>query len=123
MSSYRSDFDETKYISFLIKDNKLLEKYHEIWDKVSKVIKKRCDSEPVYNEKCLKTVVKSSEWKFNTNFHSYKMPKEGFYCICLSVVLIDSVFKMGKNYYPQVLLEECKYIFKEKKWLGILLRT
>ena len=61
MSSYRSDFDETKYISFLIKDNKLLEKYHEIWDKVSKVIKKRCDSELVYNEKCLKTVVKSSE--------------------------------------------------------------
>ena len=22
---------------------------------------------------------------------------------------------MAKNYYPQVFLEECKYIFKEKK--------
>ena len=30
------------------------------------------------------------------------MPKEGLHCICLSVVLIDSVFKMDKNYYPQV---------------------
>ena len=33
MSAYRKDFDETKYESFLIKDNKLLEKYNEIWKK------------------------------------------------------------------------------------------
>ena len=43
------------------------------------------------------------------------MPKEGPHCICLSVVLIDTGFKMGKNYYPQVFLEECKYIAKEKE--------
>ena len=30
MSSYRIDFDETKYMSFLIKDNKLLKKYNKI---------------------------------------------------------------------------------------------
>ena len=30
------------------------------------------------------------------------MPKEGSHCICLSVILIDSVFKIDKNYYPQV---------------------
>ena len=29
--------------------------------------------------------------------------------------MIDSVFRTGKNYYPQVFLEECKYIAKEKK--------
>ena len=29
--------------------------------------------------------------------------------------MIDSVFKTGENYYPQVFLEECKCIFKEKK--------
>ena len=34
MSAYRKDFNETKYISFLIKDDKLLEKYNEIWKKV-----------------------------------------------------------------------------------------
>ena len=50
------------------------------------------------------------------------MPKEGSHCIFLSVVLIDSVFKMGKNYYPRVFLEECKYIVKEKK-VEILLET
>ena len=31
MSAYRRDFDETKYISFLMKDDELLEKYNEIW--------------------------------------------------------------------------------------------
>ena len=30
MSAYRKDFHETKYISFLIKDNELLEKCNEI---------------------------------------------------------------------------------------------
>ena len=26
----------------------------------------------------------------------------------------DFVFRLGKNYYPQVVLEGCKYIVKEK---------
>ena len=34
---------------------------------------------------------------------------------CLLVILIDSVFWTGKNYYPQVFLKECKYVVKEKK--------
>ena len=32
-SAYRRDFDKTKCISFLINDEKLLEKYNEIWEK------------------------------------------------------------------------------------------
>ena len=39
ISRYRKDFDETKYISFLVKI--LLVKYNEIWgEKVKSVIKK-----------------------------------------------------------------------------------
>ena len=34
MSAYRKYFDKTKYISFLIKDDKLLEKSNEIWEKI-----------------------------------------------------------------------------------------
>ena len=30
MTAYRKDFDETKYMSFLIKDDELLEKYNDI---------------------------------------------------------------------------------------------
>ena len=54
MSAYRRDFDETKYIYFLIKDGELLEKYNEIWKKVKNSRKKEFDSKPLYNEKYLK---------------------------------------------------------------------
>ena len=50
-------------MSFLIKDDKLLEKHKEIWEKVSNNIKKGVDSELVYNEKYLKTKIKSYEGK------------------------------------------------------------
>ena len=68
-------------MSFLIKDNELLEKYNKIWDKVSNRIKKGFDIEPVYNEKYLKTKIKSYESKINTNFHNDEMPKEGSHSI------------------------------------------
>ena len=41
MTAYRKDFDETKYISFLIKDDEFLEKYNEIWEKVKNSLKKK----------------------------------------------------------------------------------
>ena len=33
MTAYRQDFDQAKFMSFLIKDDELLEKYNEIWKK------------------------------------------------------------------------------------------
>ena len=35
---------------FLDKNDEVLEKYNEIWNKVGKVIKKEFDSEPIYND-------------------------------------------------------------------------
>ena len=92
----RRDFYETKYMTFLIKNDELLKKYNKIWDKVSNFMKKGFDSEPVYKDKYLKTKMKSYEGKINTNFHDNKVPKEGSQYICLSVTLIDSVLEQGK---------------------------
>ena len=49
------------------------------------------------------------------NFHNNKLPKETSQCICLSVILIDSVFRIGKNHYLQVFLEECKMLLEKKR--------
>ena len=69
-----------------------------------------------YNvNKYLKTKIKSCGDKINIIFQNDEIPEEGLHCVFLSVMLIDSVFKMGKNYFPQVFLEECKYIVKIKK--------
>ena len=48
MRAYRRDFDKTIHV-FFIKTDELLEKYNEIWIKVSKATKKEFDSEHVYN--------------------------------------------------------------------------
>ena len=53
--------------------------------------------------------------KININSHNNKIPKEGSQCICLSVNVINSVFRTDNNYYPRVFLEECKHVVKEKK--------
>ena len=49
-----------------------------------------------------------------TDFRAREIPKAEFNYICCSVILIDSVLKKDKNYYPQVLSKEYKYIQKEK---------
>ena len=115
MSTYRKDFDETRYMSFLIKDDELLQKFNEIREKVRDNLKKDSDIEPVYNGKYLKANIKSYNEKININSHDNKIPKEGSQFTCLSVILINSVFTIGKNYYSQVSLEECKCVVKEKK--------
>ena len=77
---------------FLIKDDELSEKYYAIQEKVKNSIKKEFDKKPVYNEKYLKAKIDSS-----TNFYNNKIQKEGSQFICLSVILINSVFRTSKN--------------------------
>ena len=52
--------------------------------------------------------------EINTIFHNNKILKEGSQYICL-MILINSNFRTDNNYFPQVFLEECKYVVKEKK--------
>ena len=120
MSGYRRHFDENKHISFLIKDDELLKKYNEIWEKVKNNLKNEFNSEPVYNEKYLKAKLKFCNGKINTNFDHNKIVREGSQSICLSVILINFLFKTGENLYRQLFLGEWKYIFKEKRFQNIL---
>ena len=53
--------------------------------------------------------------KVNTNFHNNKIPQEGSQFTSLSVILIDSVFRIGESYHSQVFLEKYKYVVKEKR--------
>ena len=50
-----------------------------------------------------------------TNFHNEKIPKEKSPYKCLSIIILDSVIKTNKKYYPQTYLEECKYAQKKIK--------
>ena len=79
MSAYRRDFDKTKCVSFSIKDEKLLEKYNEIWKKFSNVMKDEFDSKPACSEKYLKTKTKFYNGKISTNYHNDKYQKKALF--------------------------------------------
>ena len=42
------------------------------------------------------------------------------YCNATAVLKIDSVYKQGKNYHPQVYVEECQYTDAEKQQCNML---
>ena len=75
------------------------------------------ESKPAYgdDDKYIKTKIKIYANSIITNFHNKKMPKEKAPCKCLSIIMIDSVIKANKKYYPQTLLEECKYVQEKIK--------
>ena len=117
MTGYARKFDENATMSLIVKDKQLLKNYTKIWGKIEKLMKKNFESEPVYgdNDKYIKTKIKIYAGSIITNFHNKKMPKEKAPCKCLSIIMIDSVIKANKKYYPQILSEECKYIQEKIK--------
>ena len=80
------------------------------------------DSEPVYgdNDKYIKTKINLYEDKVNTNFPGKKIPKEKASYKCLSLIMLGSVIRSNKRYYPQILLEGCKYEIKRNKMVNLI---
>ena len=83
---------------------------------------KEFDSEPVScdNDKYIKTKIKLYRDKVNPNFQGKKIPKENESYKCLSLIMLDSFIKANKKYYPQTLLEECKYEIKKSKMENLI---
>ena len=104
MIGYVKCFDDNKTMSFSADDKELLKEYTKVLEKIKDLIGKKIDAEPVYGNKYIKTKIKSYNNDIRTNFHgegnSRKVPKENCSFKYLSLILLDSVIKMGKNYYP-----------------------
>ena len=117
MTGYARKFDENATMSFIVKNKQLLKKYTKIWETIEGLMKINFESKPVYGEdvKYIKTKIKTYADSIITNFHNKKMPKEKAPCKCLSIIMLDSVIKANKKYYPQTLLEECKYVQEKIK--------
>ena len=117
MNAYVKYFNKhSGYIKRSVNDNETLKKYSEIWNKIKSLRKKEFNSEPVYNGKYIKTKIKIYNNRVYTNLQRNKIPEDNEYFACLSVILLDSIFvNSDKEYYLQILLEECKYAIKNKK--------
>ena len=61
--------DGTRQMSFLTDNNEFLERYTKIWEKISDLIDKKFDSDPVYNNKYINAKIRSYNNDIITNFH------------------------------------------------------
>ena len=106
-----------KSMSYMIKDDDVLDKYNEIWDKIREALSTKFHSKPVYDEKYIKAKVREFDSVVETNFLSEEDPKENEHYICTAcITTIDSVMKLEKRIIrPQVYLEECKYNINKTK--------
>ena len=60
MTGYLNIFEDgTRKMSFLTDNNEFLERYTKIWEKLSDLIDKTFDSDPVYNNKHINTKLRS----------------------------------------------------------------
>ena len=95
-------------MSFMVKDDNVLDKYNKIWDKIKEKVIIKFRSMPVYDETYIKAKVREFDRKIKTNFLGGEVPKENMLYTCIACITIDSVMRMDKKNYPQVYLEECK---------------
>ena len=113
MTGYVKKCDENATMSFRVNNKQLLKNYKKIWEKVEMLMKIDFESKPVYDDVYTKTKIKIYAGSVITNFRNKKMPKEKARCKCLSIIMLDSVIKANKKYYPQT--RECKYEQKKIK--------
>ena len=73
----------SKNMSFLIKDNKVWDKYDEIWDVIKDKLCIKFHSEPIFEYKYLKTKVREFDGVIKTNFQGNDIPKYALYLYCL----------------------------------------
>ena len=72
-------------------------------------------SEPIYDDKYIKTKVKTFGSVINTLFTGDEIPKERVHYVCIPAIVIDSVLRVDKTNYPQVYLEQSKYKMKKRE--------
>ena len=116
MSGYIKYFENKgKNMSFMVKNDNVLDEYNEIWDKIKKKLNTKFHSMPLYDEKYIKAKVREFSGGIKTNFLGDKIPKENKHYICIACITTDSVKKMEVKNYLQVYLEKCKYRMKTAK--------
>ena len=94
MTGYIKYFENGgKNMSFVIKDDDVLDKYNEIWDK----IKGKFHSMPVYDEKYIKAKIREFNGVIKTNFSDDKIPKENMHYTCIACKTTDSVMRKEKK--------------------------
>ena len=101
MSGYIKYFENGgKNMSFMVKDDNVLDKFSKIWDKIKKKVNIKFHSMPVYDETYIKAKVREFDGKIKTNFLGNDVPEENIHYTCIACITIDSVMRIDKKTHP-----------------------
>ena len=76
---------------------------------------KKMATEPIKREgRYVNGKLKTWKERIKTNFHGQDVPYN-MHCNATAVLKINSEYKQGKSYHPQVYVEECKYFDAENQ--------
>ena len=110
--------DGGKIMAFVTDDEKVYEKYNEIWEVIRNLFKIDFTVNPVRDDIYLVAKLKIFNKINKTTFINNAIPMEKNNYICIPAIDIDSVLKIDKRLYPQAYLEckyKCKYKLKKRK--------
>ena len=118
MNGYIKYFDiGGKNMTFVTDNEKVYDKYNEIWEVIRKLLKVKFTVNPVQDDKYLVAKLKIFNKVNRITFNNKNnIPIERNHCICIPAIDIDSVLKIdNKRAYPPAYLEQCKYNLKKRK--------
>ena len=121
MSRYIKYFENGgKNMSFKTEEESVYFKYTEIWNKIKSILNVKFHSQPIYDDKYIKTKVKTFNNTINTLLSGDEIPKERTHYVCIAAIYINSVLKTDKKNYPQVYLVQCKYKIKKRELVSFI---
>ena len=117
MHGYIKYFDDGgKNMTFVTDNEKVYDKYNEIWEVIRKLLKVKFAVNSVRDDKFLVAKLKIFNKINRATFNDDNIPKERSHYICIPPIDIDSVLKIdNKRVYPQAYLEQCKHKLKKRK--------
>ena len=123
MNGYIKYFDNgSKNMTFVTDNEKVYDKYNEIWEVIRRLLKVKFTVNPVRDDIYLAAKLKifnrinRTAFNNNNNSNNSNILIERNHYICIPAINIDSVLKTdNKRAYPQAYLEQCKYKLKKRK--------
>ena len=106
--------------TFVTDNEKVYDKYIEIWEVIRKLLKVKFAVNPVRDYKFLvaklKIFDKINRTTFNDDNNKNNIPTERSHYICIPAIDLDSELKINhKSAYPQAYLEQCKYKLRKRR--------
>ena len=108
-------------MSFNVSEEKAwVAQYKKIWNEVESQLSEKLATKLIKGEgKYVHGKLKTWKERIKTNFHGQDVSYD-MYCNATAVLKIDSIYKQGKNYHPQVYVEECEYVDAENQQCKML---